>query len=227
MDKPVYKFLRARDVDSMMSGSVLIRPLSFYRRLEEEGGKPWIGDRLENRSEVSVGHLSDKTPELLKRIAPTGMPAAISPMDGAKDWSVDNINFTYEFANDPWVFCASDGDLEALTKVMCGGGGDSYDACVRIKDFSAFHRHLHERGHVDGEPLANLFKASHADRVRYDRVSIAIEEGQPLVPNPFLKDIKFADQREARYALLPANPIEKDTLFVRFSSPDNYLVREF
>jgi hypothetical protein len=110
---------------------------------------------------------------------------------------------------------------------MCDGSEDSYDACVRIKDFGAFVTHLHKHGRVDGKPLADLFKASHCDQVKYDRVSLAIKEGQPPVPGPFLKDIKFTDQQEARYALLPANPIEKDTLFVGFSSPDDYLVKEF
>ncbi|MCA1514558.1 hypothetical protein [Bradyrhizobium sp. NBAIM01] len=223
----MFKFLRSRDVNSILGGSVLIRPLSFYRRIEEEGGKPWIGDRLEYTSEVLVQHISDRTTDLLKRIAPAGMPAAISPMEGAKDWSARNLMLSYTFIDDPWVFCASDGDLKQLTKIMCDGSEDGYDACIKIKDFGAFVTHLYRMGRVNDKPLAVLFKGSRCDQVKYDRVSLLIEEGPPPAPNPFLKDVKFSDQQEARYVLLPANPIAEDTLFVKFPDPDKYLVREF
>ncbi|MEH2570230.1 hypothetical protein [Bradyrhizobium sp. AZCC 2289] len=226
MGRSVYKFLHSRDVGSMMSGNVVIRPLSYYRRLEEQGAAPWIGDRLENISEVYVDHVSDKTPELLNRIGPEGMPPGLSPMDGAKDWSASDVTFQYQFANDPWVFCASDGDLKELTKVMCGGDSN-YDACVRIKDFGKFTAHLYFQGRIKLNPVADFFKASHAGRVKYDHVALKIQEGRPPVPGPFLKDVKFLSQQEGRYALFPSNPIGEDILFINFSSASEHLVQEF
>jgi hypothetical protein len=227
MLRAVYKFLNARHVDSMMSGNVLIRPLSHYRRLELEGAKPWIGDRLENCSEVFLDHLSDKTPELQHRVAPEGMPPSISPMEGAKDWSVNNIRLQYQFGTDPWVFCASDGGLKELTQVMCDGSDEDYDACVRIKDFGKFATHLYFQGRIKLKPVADFFKASHADRVKYDRAATTIQEGRPLVPSPFLKDVKFSSQQEGRFALLPSSPIAEDMLFINFPSPSVHLIREF
>jgi hypothetical protein len=57
---------------------------------------------------------------------------------------------------------------------------------------------------------------SAVDKVTYDRVSIPIEEGSPLVPGAFLKDTKFSSQQEARYALLPSSPIAENMLFINF-----------
>jgi hypothetical protein len=227
MGRTVYKFLHLRDVPSMMSGNVVIRPLSYYRRLEEQGASAWIGDRLENISEVYVDHLTDKMPDLLDHVGPEGMPPGLSPMDGARDWSVSDVTFQYQFAEDPWVFCTSDGDLKELTNVMCSADDSGYNACVRIRDFGKFATHLYHQGRIKLKPVADLFKASRVDRVKYDRVSIKVQEGRPPVPGPFLKDVKFSSQREGRYALLPSNPIGEDILFINFPSASEHLVREF
>jgi hypothetical protein len=227
MGREVYKFLHSKDVASMMAGNVLIRPLSYYRRLEEQGSAPWIGDRLENISEVYIDHISNKTPDLVGRVAPEGMPPAISPMD-ATDWSATDIRVTYQFDDDPWVFCASDGDLGKLTDVMCTvSDPPPYDACIRIKDFGKFAQHLYYQGRINLRPVADIFKASKLDQVRYDRVTVSIQEGRAPVPGPFLKDNKFSSQQEGRYVLLPSGKISDDKLFINFPSSSQFLAREF
>lgn len=228
MTRAVYKFLHSSNVVSMMSGNVLIRPLSFYRRLEEQGAAPWIGDRLENISEVIVDHMSDKTPELINRIAPLGMTPGFSIMDNARNWSIEGgVRFTYQFASDPWVFCASDGDLKTLTAIMCSTGNLPYDACVKIKDFGKFAAHLFYQGRIRLRPVADFFQACQVDRVNYNRVSVRIEDSRPPVPGPFLKDLKFSAQQEGRCVLLPSGRMNEDFLLINFPSPSEFLVQEF
>jgi hypothetical protein len=232
MDKQVFKFTNSKYADSVLGGRIMVRPLSYYRNLEAQGAPPGIGDRLEFRSETFVDYLSDSHFPLHKNIGPIGMIPAISPMPGARNWSIRNVTLSYGVQLDPWVFCASHGDLTELSKTMCRkiGPGDPYDACIRILDFARFAKRLFQLGRVQelrSCRVSDAFGNLSEGEIQYVAVRTTIQDGPPPQPHPLRKDISFGAQRESRLVLWPKREIVGDCLFIDAPSLGRLMVREF
>lgn len=153
-------------------------------------------------------------------------------MPGARNWSVRNVKLSYGVKLDPWVFCASHGDLAKLSKTMCSkiGTSDPYDACIKILDLAKFAKRLFRKGRIDGPHgprVSDAFSSLHADEIQYIPTRITIQDGPPPAPHPFRKDVSFSAQQESRLALIPREQMIEDFLFVDIPFSRKLMAREF
>ena len=127
-------------------------------------------------------------------------------------------------------FSASKGLLNPLINEMCRTSPQPYDACIGINDIALLAHRLFYRGIV-GElgkaKVSQIFTHFECKQVSYNTLSRGSEHGQAPEASPFLKDLKFASQREIRVALFPRAPIASTTLIVQLSRPDQLFLRSF
>jgi hypothetical protein len=222
-DVPVYKFLHEKDVEKVLDGSLMFRPLRFYRELEKTHG-PWIGDELENTVKLVTG---DRfvTAAQLDRLTPTGGFKFI-----AGDIVVRNITIIWGGTSDPrfdpYVWCASFGTFPELCRAMCTKSDrnlDPYDACIAIPCFQSFCAHIVDAGIIDGGARVRDLRGE-AKAVGYGHVTYGPDVATPPIPSPFLKSHTFSQQREVRWAILPDRDYG-DQLFVTFPDARNFMKR--
>jgi hypothetical protein len=221
LSRIAYKFLRLKHVPLMMAGTVVLRPLSYYRQLEITQG-PWIGDRMENAVETKIVRGGPVQIDELVASSPRGYDPGIS---GTGEVLVFDSEIRYLGQGDPYVLCLSVGDFNDLSRTMCRKSDrnkDPYDACVMVRDVPAFLTHLKDKGTVDGKPLTEVFRGARFGSVVYSDVSRPPGAGQHDAPSPWLKDRKFSDQREIRFAAMPRSHLG-DMVVVKFPDPDNFL----
>jgi hypothetical protein len=233
-DDRTYKFLNSQHFDNVLTGGTIkLGSLTHYRGVEAD--PQWISDRLEGRVEINAGGESgivitehdnplDRMlpPSLVGRHAVARSGGRIIIRPGVKMLISPEIN--------PFIFSASKGPLRPLIDEMCGTSPQPYDACIGIKDIALLAHRLFYRGIV-GElgnaKVSQVFTHFVCRPVSYDNLSRGSEHGQAPEASPFLKDIKFASQREIRVALFPRAPIANTTLIVQLPRPDQLFSEVF
>jgi hypothetical protein len=173
------KFMRSVDVDKILAGSILFRPLRYYRILEIVSGDRWIGDRsegvshwIENNPLASEpsdsGKISVNIDVASGAIEMSGPPKGVSGIvmtSGVAD-NIHSMGMSEgSSANlrahvvDGFAFCFSKGDLDSLWPVMCRQTDDDpYDAAVEINDLYRFVINLYFFGtlHIKHEPVIRV-----------------------------------------------------------------------
>lgn len=212
----------------MLSGTIRFSRLTVFKAME---GEQWIGDKLENTSEVKIDHyhLEEATPEAIQKwnetFAPPGVPPLFGPAPGAKNITIrGGGKIRYLGGDDPYIFCVSIGNLDKLTETMCGSAVDPKDACVRIKDIHLLTERILKEGKLLEFDGTVAFK-TRVEKIHYTKVSAT--QGEPLAPlGGFSKDIAFKDQCEIRIGLLPITD-DKLPATINFQIPrPHQLLRE-
>jgi hypothetical protein len=221
-----YKFLHTRDIDRVLiNGTIRISSLAHYRQMERE---QWIADRLEGRSEVNVDHWKYHVDEA-GSFAPEGYQVPVFA-DASSTLVITDSIIQYRLPDpEPFIFCASRGELRTLASAMCEGT-DPYDACLRIGDITRLaHRMLH-RGIVielDNIRMHQIFADFRVSQVTYEDLSRDQERRPPPSPSPFRKHFEFAPQSEVRIAFRPHSPIPVQMLTVKTHRLKTLLAEEF
>jgi hypothetical protein len=230
---PSYKFLNSNFVDQILSGEIRFSKLSLFRKMEEDHAK-WIADDMEYCTELQISHyhIDEATPEAIAKynatFAPTGIPALFQPAPGAKNITIGGGGkIRFIGADDPYIFCCSQGNLNKLTKTMCESPVDPKDACVRIVNLRALAQRIVDKGRTRDLPEQSFQIKFRVDPIRYTKVSV--KQGEPIeLPTPFTKDIIFSGQREARIALLPMIDGDlPDVVTFRIPKPHQLIREEF
>jgi hypothetical protein len=229
-----YKFLHSSHVDDVLiGGNVKLGSLTHYRGIEAD--QQWISDRLEGRVEINAGGESGMIitehdnpldrmlpPSLAGRHAVARSGGRIIYAPGVKILISPDIN--------PFIFSASKGPLDPLTDEMCRNSPQPYDACVGITDIGLLAHRLFHRGvirELGNARTCQVFAHVICQQVSYDTLSRGPEHRQAPEASPFLKDLKFASQREIRIALFPRTPITNTTLIVQVPRPHQLFFEVF
>ncbi len=170
-------------------GSVLLRPLSYYRTVE--GAPPGVRDELEYSTRAS--HEPIRAPGIL-----TAEQRDIADKMGFNLGAVEGVTITgsKKIFQGPelYIYCCSyESELGLI---------EGYDHVTPIPDLNVFARALLEATN-------GMFKRAFIAKVEYAEVDFAIEGGMKM-PSPFVKRPEFADQRELRIALEPAERLKGD-----------------
>lgn len=197
-----YKFLNADDVPKMMAGSILMRPLRYFRDIEAKMGT-WIGDGLENSVEITLSRTHGLTYDEAKSVMPpgysfddTGFPLNIT----------EGVRFIYESGDEKFVFCISVGDFGHLREAMCvrsERNPQPYDACVEIMYVKSFFQHIVNTGMIGQARFLDVFEPPGLGKVRYEDVSRSVASLPLAEPDPFRKRRQFQFQSESRLVATP------------------------
>lgn len=221
-----YKFLNRGDVPRVLdAGTVLIRSLDYYRRLE--AGK-WglIADRLEGASEMTIPDRFVVTADSLELTtinnsgAATG--SALKFADVREGGVIDLSGATIIRTVPGHIYCASHGHFDELRKHHSQDAEFKYDACLRVSSLMRLCRRIFRTGIVvgTGTRFADLFEGYGIDKVTYESRSRSIADGMMLEESPFKKGLAFAPQQEARIYFAPRQGgVAADTLIVKINDP--------
>lgn len=151
-----FKFLHAKDIPSVLGGSVLFGSARYYRLMEVVFEDKWIGDKNEGVWRGFMGPISI-TPEnrdesLVNRLEQLG----IANVSKGGTFVGKRIDIIIEC--DDYIFSVSKGDLPDLARVMLNPsqplGG--YDGCVEIFDLEQFRNHLWNHGTINGRSIKDF-----------------------------------------------------------------------
>jgi hypothetical protein len=236
MPTGTYRFVESRFIDAILRrGEVRLTPLSYYRKLEKEQGRAWIGDRLEATSSIRLGYhhfeeaTSDRIAEFVRATTPPGLSPMMVPKQGATNVTVAGVKFSYQIS-EAYIFCASEGDLDELTRSMCDIEADAKDACIQVLDLQRLAHHIYYRGRI--EPLSSgtmqLFQPPQFGSVRYAKLDVCAGE-QIEPPDVFTKDIAFSGQREVRISLMPLNGValSSEVVTIKIPKPERLFTEIF
>jgi len=176
---PYYKFLHARDVCHVMSGSIRLGNLQYYRLLEILTQNDFIGDIREGQRD--------------------------HPFEDSLDGPIKMMNCTGVSQATGFAFCYSEGPYDKLNAEFSKArpGVEAYDSCIEIMDPHDLTHALmigECNGKYAGKALSDLGDVENR-RVEYydDR---QIKPGEKVAnANGFQKDIKYIDQAECRILL--------------------------
>jgi len=218
----IYKFLHAPHVGAVLNtGTVKIGSLSHYRALE--GGDQWIADRLEGRVEIEPGEVVvSENEDNVTPLLPHSLRNHLRAESGGTIRFAPGVKITVEHP-DVYVFSASIGDLTKLREIMCRESQEQYDSCIGIASIEQLAHRMFFRGKVldfDGMKMSRLFAGFRCSEVSYDTLSRAPELGRAPEASPFLKDVRFENQREYRIAFWPHHAIQQSSLIVQLPRPD-------
>lgn len=221
-----YKFLNSIHIDRLLrDGTVRVASLDFYRQSENP---QWISDRLEGRVEVNI---DDITSNDLQEFTPEGFVPILS---GGSNNTFKDVWLTYE-VNNVFIFCASFGDLQSLTTIMCNNdnGSEPYDACVHIPSIEILAHRMFHRGvvaNLQNERVRNIFDYYDYGTVRYENLSRDQTLSRPPAPDPFVKHAAFHTQSEVRIVFYPNSRLldrNIDILSIKIPKPHNVFLEEF
>ena len=229
MANQVYKFLHAAHVSAVVdAGTVKIGSLSHYRALE--GGDQWIADRLEGRIEIDPGGVTiTEHEDAVTPLLPHSLRHSFHAESGGRIGFAPGAKITIEHP-DVYIFSASLGDLTALRETMCREAQEQYDSCVGIRSAELLAHRMLFRGKVsnlDDTKMSHLFSGFKCSEVNYIELSRTAELGRAPEVSPFLKDVRFKDQKEFRIAFWPRRPIEPPSLIVKVPRPDQLFYSAF
>jgi hypothetical protein len=218
-----YKFIDAADVDKVLvNGTLIVSSFEYFRKLE---AAQWgaIADPLEAASELTVRGsfvIRENSPELEianKANIGLGMFQKFAEVSEGGIIDISGTRFIHAAPN-LFVFSASVGEINELTKEMCVKAERPYNACLRILDIGALRKRIFDAGRIPelNCKVSEVFEPGLIGLVEYEARSQDIREGETIVPSPFKKDIKFKHQSEVRMLLVPKEPvnISKERLII-------------
>jgi hypothetical protein len=215
-DEGVYKFIHASRMDDVLDGLIKVGSLTHYRKLEET---QWIADKLEGRVVLDAGGITitQDTNELDQMLPPSLAGRHAVAESGGTITYAPGVRITIEHP-EVYIFSASNGKLAELRRVMCDGADEPYDACIQIFDLRHLAHRLFHRGVVpelDGARMSDLFQSFECSQVAYDVLLRSRGSSRAPEVSPFLKNVFFAAQQEARIVLYPRRSIPSSTFVVR------------
>jgi hypothetical protein len=188
----IYKHMEAEWLDAFCSGSsVLIRPLSEYRKMEALD--PDIGDRLEGRVERHGSKAFDR----LERGSEdyTLLESAGMLLDG-ENVVLNNISMENSVP-DLYIFCASVSPDARVSK--------KYNAVARIIDARAFGDALLDALRPHGVAGFMHRRIEYRDDIEGD---LFIDRKPAPRPSPFYKRSKFSGDLEYSFAFPATRPLQ-------------------
>lgn len=227
-------------VGTFCGGSVLFRPLSYYRILEVATGDRRIGDRTEGvlrwtkanslaGEDSGVGNFKLQLDVTAGTLGMSGGPKLVAYAqnpDGFAYCRGGSPSITYTQITDGYAFCFSKGELDKLWLVMCDPADvDPYDAAIEILDLQSFIWHLYFTGEfrIGSQPLMyvrDVFRLEWS-RVQYrtstdERDDRPVSEKVPLLAGgkPFVKGMDYESQSEWRIVLYPNTPLDLCSLLI-------------
>ena len=198
-----YKYVALRDADVVARGSVKLGALDHYRAQEGERG-----DLLEGRVETRVRDFwqpAEVTPLEVERLRHVGID-----VEGSTGVRVVNATVIT--------------DLSPLYIYCCSAEPD-FDY-ARRNDLAIFEiPHLGRIGAEITSAASSALESLLIGSVHYSPRSIDPFTANPVRPNPFVKDNKFAWEREIRLVWQPRSSKPDDVLITQISSPELHLTR--
>lgn len=215
-----YKFLDKADVDKMLGGTVLMRPLRHFIKLEATAGR-WIGDAMESGVLANIKGLH--TAQSVSEMTPVGF----SPIIGGHSVEsyMEDCIIHFKAPDDFYIWSSSVGNLKDLKSVMCiksERNPKPYEACIEILDLEAFTRHVHATGVIGPTTFSGAFSECQLAQVSYQEVTKVPGTGRLPSPGPFIKSKDFEFQREHRFAAKPRGNLT-DQIIVHFPRPAQFL----
>jgi hypothetical protein len=229
-----YKFLHSSHVDDVLiGGTVKLGSLIHYRGLETD--QQWISDRLEGRVEINAGGengmiITEHDNPLDRMLPPSLVGRHAVARSGGKIIYRPGVKILISPDINPFIFSASKGLLDPLTDEMCCNYPQPYDACVGITDIGLLAHRLFHRGvirELASARACQVFTHFIWQQVSYNALSRGPEHGRAPEASPFLKDLKFASQREIRIAFFPRTPITNTTLIIQVPRPHKLFFEVF
>lgn len=212
----------------LLDGKIRLRPLQYYRRLEEETNDRWIGDRNEGIASNYIDHIDMSTVENKDEIRDRLEQMGISISPDSEGGKISRGLF--ETYVDCFVFCVSRGTIKRLSQAMCSAElSDPYDSCVRIMELESMARAIWESGRLaeGGARIPEVFQTYRVGLVQYKRNYASIDVSPPVRASPFVKDPIYSSQSEARIVLYPKQMIDKDFIDLNVDFPSGLLREEF
>jgi hypothetical protein len=221
-----FKFVDSAHIDRLLvEGTVLMRRLSHFRKLERVSGA-WIGDALEARSVLTVDQYVTSptvTAEEQKILDEFRFKdRGILKFSGGGQVSLERISFVSEIPDEYFLFCASFGELESLKEAMCSTGAIAYDACIEIAHIDLLAHHIFRQGQVVElamQPVSTLFDEPEVGPVSYEKATKQIGQGMARPGSLFVKDSYFSSQSEVRIALRQRIPSLPETVTIKLRKP--------
>jgi hypothetical protein len=226
-----YKFA-SEQVAPLIAKQGIVRAtrMSVFKRMEDEQKIRGIGDRLEGKSVVALlqGQYSPQGTEADKAIL-SSMGVEVTEAEYSKNLVFERIIFERTLAEDPFVFCFSVGELDALTRDMQSRHEDR-PACVEIlrPDLLAHRiRHHGKIANMGNVRLHNILRFSQLGPVEYGPVEQDFTQRPMRQPSPWFKDSFFQYQQEHRIVLLAEQTLESlpEHLDIVISKPNDLFRR--
>ena len=208
----VYKYCNSNIENRILSGSVKLSSLGYFRNLERQK----IGDANEGTDLRIVNYeLSGK-----------GVGPSIRYPDGIEIGTVvshsDHLKVSISNLR---AIDQTDALIYSATKVRddgywCDGIENPYDTCIKIKDINKLASLLQIE-------IKKLWPSHYTDYkiLECEYADITTENYQkPLSADPFRKDVRFAKQEEIRIAFFFNSPLPADELIVNVNPVDLFSI---
>jgi len=201
---------------AIMSGSIMVRSLAYYRALEDITQDNQSGDAFEglSREEISNFSSEEASTAMLDALEDKGILFADRSQRGHLRL---NARFD-ELDAHQHIFCTSCDDIETAAKSF------DYNHVIELTDAPGFLEALQRESYSErtGAPFSSLFSSAKMDRVNYGRKVVTIGSGEKANLGPFSKPKSYEDQNEFRFALTAVSPFLHDEVFLKLERPGRF-----